>query len=206
MKNNLLSLGILLMAFASCIKHEIVPAPKPMVDLTSSFSADTNGVAINYKTGTDGYAVTCDNYREIKSSPMLSSIVFYNTLKSDSKVDQVKLSAGHAEWDASTGNFPPLQTVTDFLSKSTPPVYSTGGMNGVEIIWKDATGVIWKTKDTSQATMPQTFSFTSVTQESDETGDYFKFKASFDCYLYNSSETDSIHLTNGIYTSYFKNN
>ena len=206
MKVQLTMLGLVCFGLASCIKHVVVPAPKVKVNLASSFSADTNGVTISYTDAADGYAVVVDNYREIKGSPQLSSIKYYNTLKSESKIAQVKFTVGSAEWDAASGNFPPLATVTAFLSTTVPPVYSAAGTHGVEIIWKDDTGVLWMTRDTSIATVPGTFAFTSVTQESDETGDYFKFKTTFTCYLYNNSGTDSVYFQNGLYTSYFKNN
>lgn len=205
MKTRILLACITLIGAASCIKHEVIPAPKPKVDLTTVFSADTNGATISYKSGIDGYAVISDNYREIKGSPLMSTIIYYNTLKSDSKVEQFKLSIGSAEWDAASGTFPPLENVSTFLSTSKTWVYSDGGTNGVELIWKDSDGVLWKTKDTSIATVPATFTLATVTQESDETGDYFKFQATFDCYLYNNTLTDSVHFENGTYTSYIKN-
>lgn len=199
-------LGISCLLFASCIKHVVVPAPEPKVVLTSTFSADTNSTNITFAKGADGYDVVNDNYREIKGSPQMSTIIYYSTLKSSSKVSQFKVAIGDAQWDAASGNFPPLATFTDFFSTSAVFVYKTGGANGVELTWKDEAGVVWTSKDTSMTANDGTFSISSATQQSDDTGDYMKVSLSFSCYLYNSSSTDSVYLQNGSFTTYFKNN
>ena len=53
---------------ASCVKHEVIPPPKPQVDLSSSFSADTSGTTISYVKDVDGFYIEATNFRAIQSA------------------------------------------------------------------------------------------------------------------------------------------
>lgn len=191
-------------AIASCVKHEVIPPPKPQVDLSSSFSADTSGTNISYVKDVDGFYVEATNFRELQTSPQLSSIVYANTLRSTNYFDLVKLSVGRAYWDAGVDAFPSVSQFKLFFEGMMNPDFSDGGLNGVMIEWRDSGNNLWRTRENS--TQLQSFSFTSISQESDEEGDYVKFTSEFSCYLYSLDELDSVRFDNGRYSSYFKNN
>lgn len=191
----------------SCVKHEVIPPPKPEVDLSTSFVADTNGTSISYVNDVDGFSVETTSFRELQSSPQLSSIIYFNTIRSTNYSDLFKISVGRAFWDAVEGDLPSIsQFKLFFEGMLTPndPVYSDGALNGIMLEWRDSESNLWVSNENSPE--PQTFTFTSITQESDEEGDYIKFTADFSCWLYSLDGLDSVHFENGTYISYFKNN
>jgi hypothetical protein len=189
---------------SSCVEHEVIPPPKPVVDLSSSFRADTGEVTIVYTKDVDGFFIDATNFRELQTSPQLSSIKYINTISSTSNVQYVRFRIGKAFWDDASGNFPSLSQFQLFFDNSTNPLFSVGGEQGVEIEWRDANNKIWKT--TPDTEEPQAFQFTSLVQESDESGDYMKFNAVFSCTLYSADGQDSVRFDNGSYSSYFRNN
>lgn len=189
---------------ASCVKHEVIPPPKPQVDLSSSFSADTSGTNISYVRDVDGFYIEATNFREIQTSPQLSSIVYLNTIRSTNYTDLFKVSFGRAYWDAASGDFPSVSQFKLFFEGMMNPNFSDDGQDGIMLEWRDANNVLWRSREAS--TQPQDFVFTSIVQESDEEGDYVKFTSEFSCYLYSLDELDSVKFENGRYSSYFVNN
>jgi hypothetical protein len=205
MKLKLLSLAAIVSVIAvSCIKHEVVPPPLPKVDLSSSFTADTSGATLIYTKDVEGFFVEATNFRELQASPQLSNIVYYNTIRSTNYADLFRISVGRAFWDAANGQFPSVSQFKLFFEGLTNPGFSDDGINGVMLEWRDRNNQLWHTREAS--TQPQNFVFTSITQESDEDGDYVKFSAEFSCYLYSLDGLDSVRFENGRYSSYFKNN
>jgi hypothetical protein len=190
----------------SCIKHVVIPPPLPVVDLSASFSADTNGVQISYIKDLNGFYVQATNYREILSSPQPSNIKYFSTIQSSNLTDLFKVSVGRDFWDAANGTFP---TVGQFkvyfesmLNVSLP--FSDDATQGVLLEWRDSNNQLWKTVAASP--QPKSFVFTSITQESDESGDYVKFTAVFTATFFSPDMSQQRTLTNGQYVGYFKNN
>jgi hypothetical protein len=188
----------------SCIKHEVIPPPKPKVDLSSSFTADTSGFPLVYTKDVDGYFVEATNFRELQASPQLSNIVYYNTIRSTNYADLFRVSVGRAYWDAANGQFPSVSQFKLFFEGLSNPNFSDDGINGIMLEWRDSSNKLWRTREAS--TQPQNFVFTSILQESDEIGDYVKFTSEFSAYLYSLDGLDSIRFENGRYSSFFKNN
>ena len=191
-------------ALASCVKHEVIPPPKPKVDLSSSFSVDTSSVKITYVKDVDGFLIEPTNFRQLQSTPQLSSIVYFNTIRSSVFSDLFKVSIGRAYWDAGNGPFPSVELFRIFFENTINPAFSDNGIDGVMLEWRDRNNVLWRSREASLQS--QSFVFTSVVQESDEEGDYVKFSAEFSCYMYTTDGLDSIRFDNGKYTSYFQNN
>ena len=55
-KTGLLTLGLIGTLFiTSCIKHEVIPAPEPQVDLDAHFEGLVGGSFIEYTENVDGY-------------------------------------------------------------------------------------------------------------------------------------------------------
>ena len=195
------------MSLFSCIKHEIIPPPRPMVELTGTFSADTNGSQITYIKGLNGFDVVATNYREILSPPQASSITYFSSMESTNLFESFRLSVGREFWNAADGQFPNVNLFRLYFENlknllSVP--FSDDATQGVSLQWRDANNQLWRSK--SDSPFPQSFVFLSVSQESDETGDYVKFVSVFTATLYSLDGTQTVTLNNGTFTGYFKNN
>jgi len=202
MKNIIL---VLLGGFSlfSCIKHEIIPPPLPKVDLTASFSADTNGTQINYIKGLNGFDIKATNYREILTPPQQSNIKYFSSMESTNLVEFFKVSIGRDFWSASNGAFPPVAQFRVYFESMLSVAFSDDATTGVRLEWRDQNNQLWRSKEDSP--FPQSFSFVSVSQETDETGDYLKFTAVFTATLFSLDESETRTLNNGIFTAYFQN-
>ena len=79
-------------------------------------------------------------------------------------------------------------------------------MSGIEVSYRDAAGRTWVSHDNS--VNAQNASFTGISQESDETGDYSKFTCNFNCYVYYQDPGtmlwDSIQIQNAAFKGWFK--
>jgi hypothetical protein len=188
----------------SCIDHVVIPPPLPEVDLSASFSCDTNGTQINYTKGLNGFDVLATNYREVLTPPQPSNIKYFSSIQSTSLVEYFKVSIGRDFFDAADGPFPPVDQFRVFFESFTAVPFSDNAEAGVHLEWRDANNQVWKTKANSG--LPQAFNFVSVSQESDESGDYLKFSAVFTATFFSPDESQTITLNNGLYFGYFKNN
>lgn len=190
----------------SCIKHVVIPPPLPIVQLDASFRADTNGIMIVYSKGVNGFDMKATNFREINTPPQLSSIKYFCTMESVNVVEYFKVSLGRDTWNSSSGNFPPVnQFKVYFESLATLNIpFSDNADTGVIMEWRDANNKIWKTSQDSP--LPQFFKLLSVSQESDEFGDYLKFTAEFAATFYSPDGLESKYLNNGLFVGYFQNN
>jgi len=95
--------------------------------------------------------------------------------------------------DAASGPFPSVNQFRVYfesmLNVSLP--FSDNANQGIMLEWRDANNQLWKTSETSP--LPQSFIFTSISQESDEEGDYVKFTASFFSNLLFSRHVSAAH-------------
>jgi hypothetical protein len=203
---NLLMFLLLGTALFSCIKHEVIPPPLPQVDLQASFSADTNGTQIAYVLDVNGFVVESTNFKEINTSPQPSNITYFSTIRSTNLQDLFKVSLGRASWDVADGISPPVNQFRIFFESKVGVNldFSEEGVDGVELQWRDSNNQLWTTDPDSPTS--QFFTLTSVSQESDEDGDYLLFTAIFTATFYSPDGSQSKRLENGVFTSYFQNN
>lgn len=188
----------------SCIKHVVIPPPLPMVELNASFLADTNGVQLSYIKGLNGFDIKATNYREILTPPQASNIKYFCSMESTSLVEYFKVSIGRDYWNAQSGPFPAVNQFKVFFESLTNVPFSDDANAGVVLEWRDANNQVWKTK--ADSAFPQSFNFVSVSQESDENGDYLKFNAVFTATFYSPDESQTRTLNNGVFIGYFQNN
>lgn len=195
--------GILL---PSCIKHEIIPAPEPVVDLKCSFSGVINGSDVQLTQNVNGYNTTPTKEKIILPSPQLSSANYYAQMNSGTATPYVKIGLGSIQWDASSIADPTLSQFNSFFTASTTPAFSDNASNGFKFEYRDGTGKIWSTKQTSPNSQNVTFS--NIKQESDASGDYSKFTCVFNGYVYYQDQVtmlwDSMYVANGTYKAWFK--
>jgi hypothetical protein len=186
----------------SCIEHEVIPPPKDEVELNSSFSAMLEGIEYELIQDVDGYYCDPTQAKEILPNPQPSTVTYYSAIKSDAESGYIQIGIGKLNFNADAN--PSVEQFTTFFNSNTNPLYSLDAEDGIEIIFRDGSGNIWKSFE--GAGYPQDFTFTSLVQESDELGDYMKFVANFSLELYDDivTPTDTILMENAVFEGYFK--
>mgnify|MGYP001299259980 CR=1 FL=1 len=189
---------------ASCIEHEVIPPPKPEVDLTASFSGQLEGSNYELIQDVNGYYCEATQAKEILPTPQPSTVTYYSAIKSDSQMDFIQIGIGKLNFNADNSIDPSVEQFTSFFNSNTAPDYSLDAESGVEIVFRDGQGNVWRSMEGTGE--PQDFQFTSLTQESDENGDYMKFVAQFNVSLFDDIQnpTDTIVFENAIFEGYFQ--
>jgi hypothetical protein len=196
----------LTVGLSSCIEHEVIPAPVPMVDLSCHFQGTINGTDVELTENVLGYKCTTSKAKILLPPPSLSSAVYYSEILSAQTPISVKVGLGSVMWDMSTANDPTLALFNGFHLLNTTPVFSNGAAAGFEVTYKDLSGTSWVSKQNS--TNFQDVTFSAITQESDTAGDYSKFTCNFDCYVYHTNPTtlvlDSLRIQAATFKGWFK--
>jgi hypothetical protein len=189
---------------AGCPKHEIIPAPTPKVELNAHFIGVVNGSNTELTQGVGGFMLEATKAKIILPSPNLSSAVYNANFKTDQGLISMNISLGSIFWDASLASDPSLTQFNDFfdLTSTLEPDYKTAAAQGFEVVYRDGFGNIWKSNEND----PGAVVFSDILQESDATGDYTKFKCSFDCILYRTvgQNTYTLAIEDAEYTGWFK--
>lgn len=193
--------SIALLGFFSCNnKHEVVPAPLKSAELECSCKATIDGSVYEY---TD--TCTYDNAKVINTSG-LSKGVYSALVQNAQMTEGVVLSLRSLQWlDDGSGN-PTVEEWKDFFDNNTNPNYYVNdnlNINGVKVEWTDANGVVWHS-DTTLYCSGIDFVFIEFTHDSDQTGNYMKFRGIFNCPLIKADNSDTICLENGVIKSSFK--
>jgi hypothetical protein len=190
--------------FTSCIEHEVIPPPKVKVDLDCSFTATLEGSDYNLVAGVGGFYCDATRAKEILPNPQPSTAKYYAAIRSDEQFDFIQVKMGSVLFDAEVGPDPTLEEFTQFFEETTNPEFKTDANEGVEIVYRNNAGSVYFSKEADPSL--QTFSLVSVSQESDEDGDYLKFTANFSCNLYDdpANPTDTVTIENGVYIGYFQ--
>lgn len=201
---NLFVVSAALLSLSSCVEHEVIPAPKPVVELECAFSATINGSAYILIEDVGGMYCESTKSKEINPFPQASTATYNAIKRSDIQLDYINVSLGKLSFNADVNADPNLDQFTTFFNANLTPNFSAGAIVGVEIIFRDAAGDVWFSNPASLN--PQNFTFTSLIQESDDENDYIKFDAAFTCYLYDNLAipSDSILVENAIFKSHFK--
>lgn len=188
----------------SCVEHEVIPPPKEEVELNSSFTAMLEGVEYELIQDVDGYYCDPTQAKEILPTPQPSTVTYYSAMKSDAELGFIQIGIGKLNFNADANINPTVEQFSTFFNSNTGPDYSLDAEEGVEVIFRDGNGDVWTSYEDSGE--PQDFTFTSLTQESDEQGDYMKFVANFSLELYDDLDTptDTILIENAVFEGYFK--
>lgn len=189
-------LGIvsLTIGLANCDRHEVIPAPLPVVEYDCSFSGIANDTTnILLSDGIDGYKCLSSSTKVIDNGAGNSSAVFDMEIFSEvaGEAEAATIKHGTVEWNTS-GNTPDLETFENEYNETTYP-FSANGDNGVEITYIDNSGNEW-ISDTlynnyAISDSANSFEYTKITQESD-TLDYLLFEASFNCVFFRVNTTN----------------
>lgn len=182
-KKGLLTLGLMgALLVSSCIKHEVIPAPEPEVDLDAHFQGLIGGSYIEYTENVDGYYGISE--LATQSAGGVSNAQYSFSMISPSELTSIKVSLGSLTWnDASGATIPALTLFNSFFKSNDTPAYSNLAASGFEVSFRDASGLEWKSDELSP-TQNVTIDPLSILQESDASGDYSKFNMTFDCPVY----------------------
>lgn len=206
MKNTyLVGLGLMILALAGCIKHEVIPAPIFTADLSCSFNGSIGGATIQYTEHVNGYTGTPRITTQQDVTQNTAQYLF--GMESPQVSSYIRIGLGSIAWSIASGNsVPSLVDFDAFFNTNDLPAYSDDAMNGFSVTYHHSNGNDYKSRENSPNA--QNVIFTNISQESDSQGDYSKFICSFDCYLYYTDQitmdTDSIHMTNAVYKGWFK--
>lgn len=163
---------------SSCERHEVIPAPDPVIEYDCSFSAIVSDtINVLYSEGVDGYNCVSDVSKLINSGAGDNEAICSDEIYSDDNnfSGAAELKHGSILW-GSDENVPPRDVFEQFFDASTVP-FSYEGSSGVEIIWYDSSGTDWFSVDT--ADMNQ-FEYTSIDFKEDSM-EYALFEAKFQC-------------------------
>ena len=209
MKNLKLGIAIALtsaLGFSSCIEHEVIPAPVPMVDLSCHFYGVINGTPLELTENVLGYVGQADKNLILLPSPSYSSAVYTFEMLSSQSAKSAKVSLGSVFWDRGVSTDPTETQFDTFHNNNLTPVFSNGGANGFEFMYRDQAGNEWFSKENSVNFQDVVFS--GVSQDTDTSGHYSMFTCNFDCYVYHqdmvTSLWDSMQVQNAVLTGWFQ--
>lgn len=209
MKNLKLGIAALVLSAASlnsCIKHEVVPKPVPMVELDCKFDGFVGGIPLILTQNVDGIYGLATKAQNILPAPSFSNERYFFTMLTDQNLRSIKIGLGSVYWDGSIDSSPTKSQFNAFHSSNLTPVFSDGAISGCEVTYKDASGTEWVSKEASLNFQDATFS--SILQESDTLGDYSKFVCVFDCYVYKQDPVtlawDSLRVQATEFKGWFK--
>lgn len=191
----------------SCNKREIIPPPVPKVDLKNHFYGKINGTDIELTQNVNGYAGTSGVDLIINAST-LDSAVYHSVFSSTQTSQSVSVGHGSIVFDWNASDRPTLANFESFYLSGlnqTPP-FATGGLTGFTFTYIDGAGRTWRSNTIGTA------AYSSMSIESDASGDYAKFKVGFDTEVFRTyydpvleiDVTESMVITDAIYTGWYK--
>ena len=163
---------------------------------TSHFLAKIDGKRIEFTEGIDIIRNGSNSLKNFKKEPDSSLVIFQSYM--------YKYPAGQADITVSIGTLKFKKFKVDnenFVRffKIGSYSFSVLAENGVEITYRDKKDQLWSTSKGNQDN-----SNFEITDLRPDTG-FVKFKANFNCKLYNS-EGEIKSLENGLFIGYFRNN
>lgn len=191
---------------ASCVEHEVIPPPKPEVELECSFTATINALDYDLVEQVDGFFCDPTQAKILNPSPQPSFVTYFASIRSQDELDYIQVKLGRLQFNADMEPDPTVESFENFCMSAVTPNFSEEAIDGVEVVFRDGQGQVWMSNPASLE--PQSFQFSAMNLESDDENDYMKFIANFTCYMYTNLENpaagDSMLVENAIYRGYFK--
>ncbi len=204
---------LLLLISSACIEHEVIPPPSNKVDLNASFVGYINGTQVELTQNVNNYLGLALDTQIVNVAPVMSKVIYSFGMASTANPQNISLSFGSLEWDATGSATPTLPMFNDFhMTNSGNPVpfkdvatLATNSINGVQVSYTDNTGKFWISRETDPG---QTANFTILKQASDGNGDYSLFEVTFSCKVWyvdpQTSAEESIQINNAKLRGWFK--
>jgi len=200
----LLGAGLLLGAISCNNQHEVIPPPLQVADLECSCNATVDGIAYEYVD-----SCTYDNTKTITtgtSTARYSTKVSQPIIQGAGFTEGIELEMRTLEWVDDGSNFPTVEEWKAYFENNLNPDYYISdalNSNGVSIKWTDPNGDLWQS-DTTLFCSGIDFVYTTMASDSDQTGNYMKFRAIFNCPLIKFDNSDTVCLENGVMKTSFK--
>ncbi len=192
--------------FSSCIKHEVIPAPLPLVDLVCYYDGFVNGTPLTLTQNVNGIYGIAEKAQNILPAPSFSNERYYFTMLTPQNTRSITIGLGSVFWDGSVDTSPTIVQFNTFHANNLNPVFSDGALSGCEVKYTDSNGKVWYSHENS--TNFQDATFQVIEQASDSTGDYSRFNCVFDCYVYNQDPVtlawDSMRVQATQFKGWFK--
>lgn len=191
MKKAVFLLALSTVALTGCPKHEVIPAPVAKVELDGHMIGTINGGGIEFTEGVAGFEVGVGSVKTVRTSPVLSSAVYYAGMATTESSVLVRISLGSVLWDAANSTDPSITQFNSFFTDvmNQTPIYALAGEGGFEVVYRDGNNKTW----TSKASDPGNQAvFTNIVQESDANGDYSKFKCVFSCNVFRMEQVNPL--------------
>mgnify|MGYP006146710385 CR=1 FL=1 len=175
--------------------------PSPNLDLTCHFSGVIDGAQIELAQNVSGYTGEAHSSTFIFSSPDFSHVIYRFKLISDQSPLKLEIYHGSVYWDYGVVSSPTLNQFISFHLTNTTPEYKDNGADGFQFTFMDQDGNTWASNPLSFNS--QNVLFSDLIAFSNTSGDYVKFKCQFNCYVYNPTLSDSLHVQNAELTGWF---
>ena len=101
MKKGIFLFGALALFVGSCIKHEVIPAPEPVVELDCYFEGTIGGAYIEYTQNVTGYAPFPSIAKQTQFGVTNAQYLF--AIQSSQVIPKVQISLGSLSWNDPTG-------------------------------------------------------------------------------------------------------
>lgn len=198
------------LTFAACNKREIIPPPKPKVELKNHFIGNINNTDVELTENVNGFTGKSD-VTMIVSPSAIDSAVYQSEFSSTQSLQSLKILHGSILFEAASSPKPSLAYFKSFYTNNTQPVFFNEGKNGIAIEYRDAAGKTWKTRHQNVNPM-ESAQYVYLEQKTDETGDYMLFRLNFSTIVYRD-EYDAINdittelalpIANATYTGWYK--
>lgn len=191
----------------SCNKREIIPPPERKVELKNHFYGKINGSDVELTQNVNGFSGTSGVDLIINASTM-DSAVYRSDFSSTQTAQSVNIGHGCIVFDWNASERPTLANFESFYLSGVnqSPLFAPNGLTGFTFTYKDGSGKIWKSGTIGTA------NYTSMSIESDASGDYAKFRVVFDTEVSRTyydpvleiDVTDHMPVTDAVYTGWYK--
>ncbi len=208
LKKGIFIIGVLGLTISSCIKHEVIPAPTPKVDLYCYFAGNIGGDSTEFTQNVDYEGVSGINYED--NFGVATTKYYFTMSPTGASLEAIGVMLGSISWSIASGaSSPSLGVFNNFFIQNDQPVYTDGADNGFMVMYTDVQGRLWTSRE--GVVNPQDVLFTDIRQDSDEEGDYSMFRCDFNCHVYRDyfdefgdPQTDSIKIQNGLIQGWFE--
>ena len=90
---SILASALVIAALASCVKHEIIPAPEPKVELVCQFIGSIDNTNVEWNQNVSGFYLESSKSKVVPPSG-LSTAVYYSEIKSSENLSAMRLNIG----------------------------------------------------------------------------------------------------------------
>jgi hypothetical protein len=188
-------------SFTACEKAEVIPAPTQTADLKVHFDGIVNGNDVEWTKNVNGYYSEQDKKVVYDSSAMQSKAQYYAYMRSNTNLSSIGMGLGSINFDPAVSENVSQDVFFNFFETTNAYPFSNEAMQGMEIIYTDASGRVYYSKEAN----PGTATFVSFDSKQDEGGDYVQFECQIDCAVYSyEADTMTANIQGAVFKGWFK--